>query len=441
MEAFGGFLSNGNFEDVEDERPVGWSKVGGTMAVSTGSFRGDYAASLASSTSSTKWIYQVVPVDPGAWYGASAQARVEGPGDAFLRLSWYESQDGSGTALSQDDSNATSSGGWAGISSGALQAPPDAHSVRVRLTLAPNGPVTAFFDDALFVEVSEPPPTPTSTVRPDATPAASGVTLATATPGGSRVSPKPTQSVVPGPDRVGGSAAAPTGVNSGLRLSEFLSDPEQPGRDSPFEWVEIVNVSAAPISLAGWRIGDAVASDALPDATVPPNGYVVVGAKSVGLGAAVTVVRLADGEIGSGLNNSGDTIRLIAPDGSEADAISFGDDDSVFDPPPPEPPAGKTVGIRSLAGDPDGANWGLTQRPTPGEPNVFPPVAEPTKKAGERPPSEGPGGGPPSTLVAVNRREGGSSILWIVGAIAAGTAVLGAAPAWKRYRKKSDVGS
>ncbi|MEO6043427.1 MAG: hypothetical protein ABIQ47_05850, partial [Tepidiformaceae bacterium] len=55
--------------------------------------------------------------------------------------------------------------------------------------------------------------------------------------------------------------------------------------------------------------------------------------------------------------------------------------------------------------------------------------------------SDVPAAPPGSTQVAVNRGEGRSSILWIVAAIAAASVILGAAPTWRRYRKKSDLGS
>ena len=204
--------------------------------------------------------------------------------------------------------------------------------------------------------------------------------------------------------------------------------------------MEIVNTASEPISLAGWSIGDSRDSDRLPPVIIPPDSYIVVAAKSAQFPPEIAVVRLADGEIGAGLNNSGDTIRLIAPDGTEADAVSYGDHNSVFDPPPPAPPAGKTLGSRSFTGDPDGANWAITLRPTPGEVNEFPPASAPTKRAKEGPTAVLSAA--PATLgLQVDRGEGRGSILWIVGAAGAAAAILGAAPAWRRYRKKSDLGS
>ncbi|MEP7216662.1 MAG: lamin tail domain-containing protein [Anaerolineaceae bacterium] len=435
IEAFGGLLLNGNFEDVLDGRPVGWSKFGGTMGITPDAFRGHFAATLESATASTKWLYEVVGIEPGGWYEASAEARVDGTADAFLRLSWYAADDGSGTAISQDDSNLATSGEWAAIATGPVQAPPDARSVRVRLTLRPDGSASAFFDDALFVQSSEPPPTAQTTVAPavaEPSPAAGGVAVPRATV---RSSP-PSQ---PRVESVFAAESAGAVAITGLRISEFLSDPEQTGRDSPFEWVEIVNTTAEPISLAGWSIGDSRESDPLPPVTIAASSYLVVAAKSVQLPPGVAAVRLADGEIGAGLNNSGDTIRLIAPDGTEADVVSYGDDDSVFDPPPPAPPAGESLGNRTLTGDPDGANWAITLHPTPGEKNEFPALKTPVTK-GENAPSL-PQAAPEKAQLAVDRGEGGSSILWMVAAAVAVAAILGAAPAWRRYRKKSDLGS
>src|SRR5512146_2500730 len=99
-------LVNGDFEDVDGDRPAGWSKFGGTMGLSGEAYRGTWAATLESTTSSTKWLYQLVSVQPGHWYAASAFARVDGAGEAFIRLSWYAAADGSGSAISQDDSDA-----------------------------------------------------------------------------------------------------------------------------------------------------------------------------------------------------------------------------------------------------------------------------------------------------------------------------------------------
>jgi hypothetical protein len=174
----------------------------------------------------------------------------------------------------------------------------------------------------------------------------------------------------------GGAAAA--GIDAphtmsatGFRLSEIMSDPDETGADGTFEWIELMNTSTTTLDTAAWRIGDGKELDTLPAQVVAPGEYVVVGGRSATLPDGVLVVRVADGQIGGGLNNSGDIVRLVSPDGTEADAISYGDNTSVFEPAPPAPGVGGTLGARVVESDPDSANWDLTERPTPGEANVF----------------------------------------------------------------------
>ena len=96
--AFGGMLYNGDFEVDDAGKPDGWSKFGGTMTLTSAAYDGTYSAELDSDTTSTKWLYQVVSVDGGEWYGLDGFAAVEGEGEAFIRISWYASDDGSGTS-------------------------------------------------------------------------------------------------------------------------------------------------------------------------------------------------------------------------------------------------------------------------------------------------------------------------------------------------------
>ena len=53
-----------------------------------------------SATSSTKWVYQTVTVEPESWYVLSAYVYHDDPlvESALLRVSWYASTDGSGAA-------------------------------------------------------------------------------------------------------------------------------------------------------------------------------------------------------------------------------------------------------------------------------------------------------------------------------------------------------
>ncbi len=406
---FGGLLLNGDFEAEDEGKPAYWSKFGGTVGLSIAPHGGLLAATLGSTTSSTKWLYQVVPVSAGEWYEIHGFARADG-GEAFIRISWYESDDGSGSSTAQVDSDVVTARSWTPLSTGVVQVPGGVASARVRLMLRPGTETVSnvYFDDVEMDQADEPvavaEPTTSS---PLPTAAASPANAATARPitGAPAATGHPSVTFV----------AAPEDGDQSLRLSEVLSDPTEAGRDSPYEWVELVNVSASAVHTGGWQIGDATSTDVLPDLQVPAGGYVVVAGKAAVFADGIPVLRLDDGEIGSGLNNTGDAVRLIRPDGAEVDAISFGDNADVFDPGPAAPSAGATLGIRLPAGDPDPGNWGVTDHATPGEPNSFASArATPTHPG----PSAVAGGAPAapagSTVIVERRSNDSSTLLWIV---------------------------
>lgn len=377
---FGGLIRNGDFEEALDGKPAHWSKVGGTLELSADSFRGAFSASLESETASLKWIHQVASVEPSGWYRASGRGRVLlGSGEVFFRISWYESGDGSGTSLSQEDGSTLASSAWLALSVGPIQAPADAHSARVRLMVRPAGAtlMTGAFDDVLFVEAERPASTPTPTKVAGNTAAPPGGnptsrTLATVTTRAAQSEGSAPGARTPTPEAF--RLISSTGSKA-MRISEILSDAVGEGSDSGGEWVELVNAGSEAVDLVGWKIGDARSLDVLPTAIVPPGGFILIAGKTALLPADVVAVRLT--AIGGGLNNSGDLVRLLAPDGEEIDTVSFGDNTSVFDPAPPAPPAGATLGARVAGGDPAPENWALTDKPSPGAPNTFPRRAAP----------------------------------------------------------------
>lgn len=377
---YGGLLANGDFEVIREGKPAYWEKFGGTMIATGESARGSYAGCLVSETNSTKWLYQIVSVEAGSWYSASAQGRVAG-GSASIRISWYESADGSGSQIHQDESNVSGASGWAVLDTGPRQAPDAARSARVRLVLQTSGNAEACFDDAAFAGAAAPAATavPTSTAVPaPATPKpqASRTVPATAAPQGGTSASRPA------------SVAVVSGPNT-LRISEVMSDPSEPGRDAAFEWVELVNAGAEAVDLGGWTLADGTSGQKLPAQVVPPGGFVVVAGSGATMPAAILVVAAAGGEIGNGLGNTGDLLRLTAPDGAVVDEVSWGENAKVFDPPPPAPGDGQTLGVRDAAAEPASENWAITRQPTPGEPNEFAPAADSTVP-GARPDSPTP---------------------------------------------------
>ncbi len=131
-----------------------------TSAVSA---QGDRSAALVSRTESTKWLYQTVSVQGGSYYRLRAKALKNDPGvrETLLRVSWYESADGSGRQISTADSEALAkdSPRFASLDTGPVQAPPQARSAKVRLLLRPASAANAvvYFDD-VRLEAAAPPP-------------------------------------------------------------------------------------------------------------------------------------------------------------------------------------------------------------------------------------------------------------------------------------------
>ena len=428
---FGGMLANGDFEIVVDGKPAYWQKFGGTMVASGDSANGTFAGCLESESSSTKWLYQVIPVEPGSWYAGSANARVLGGGSASVRVSWYASADGAGSQLSVDESDAAATGDWVGVTTGAVQAPTNALSARFRLVLQPSGTGSACFDDAVFTSAEAPAAAPSPS--PDdaggaVIPGPTAPSRATSTP------PKQTgASNGASPAGVLGVLSTASAGPTTLRISEIMSDPSQTGRDAAFEWVELVNTGSEPVDLAGWQIGDGTSSQTLPSLVVPAGGYVVMTGSSVLLPDGVLALIPPSGQIGNGLGNTGDLLKLVAPNGAVVDEVSYGDNVKVFDPAPPAPGPNETIGLRDTFADPARENWARTSHPTPGEPNEFPPQAisavagEKTGVPGTTPRPDAQGATPEITTAEDSGGSGATGWIILGGIVGVSLGVAGAA--------------
>ncbi|MFQ5472337.1 MAG: hypothetical protein ACE5FA_05565 [Dehalococcoidia bacterium] len=118
---------------------------------------------FSSNTTSTKWVHQTVAVEGGEYYEASGYALKNDPNvrDAFLRVSFYSSDDGLGSAIAAADSLETLSDddpNFRRLSTAPVQTPPDARTARLRLMLRPWSDANAevYFDGLSFVRVPEP---------------------------------------------------------------------------------------------------------------------------------------------------------------------------------------------------------------------------------------------------------------------------------------------
>jgi hypothetical protein len=153
-----GLLVNGGFEAAAAGRPVGWRSYGGALTqVATPVRSGRFAGAFSSSSDSTKWIYQALPVTPGAWYQLDGYVYLDDPRAeaALLRVSWYTSADGSGLAVGTVDSTAQleqPQGRYRYLTTGPVQAPPGVHSAKARVLLRPRSAAgtVIYIDDVSF---------------------------------------------------------------------------------------------------------------------------------------------------------------------------------------------------------------------------------------------------------------------------------------------------
>ncbi|MDW8328234.1 MAG: lamin tail domain-containing protein, partial [Anaerolineales bacterium] len=121
---------------------------------------------------------------------------------------------------------------------------------------------------------------------------------------------------------------------AGVLLNEFLPAPAS----GASEFIEIINTGEQVVDVSGWQVDDVEGGSA--PRTLP----------------AGTLLR--PGEIRafeySGLNNNGDSVRLLYPDGRVADEFAYDDADENI----------------SFVRLPDGGEWSACGTPTPGQPNV-----------------------------------------------------------------------
>ena len=170
----------------------------------------------------------------------------------------------------------------------------------------------------------------------------------------------PSQSVVhlPGGIVLTNSAAEPTSRNATdlvwdftsfvstagvghILITEVMYDPTNAVEDA-YEWFELYNPTPNPIGLTNWTIVDVNPgqSDVLPTMTINPGEYVIIAANTNNFLAqypAYTgrVFAMADGKIGSGLNNFSDGLFLKSALGANQDAMSYGVSSAAFSPPIP----------------------------------------------------------------------------------------------------------
>jgi hypothetical protein len=234
-------------------------------------------------------------------------------------------------------------------------APTSAISVRIGIYVLPQSPGNLVLLDAFALSVTDGEPTPTPSFTKTATSTQTGTATRTATATNTAIATRtstPTHTATASRTPTGGAppdqtqGPPPVPPNPGdVLISVVFSDPAaspEPGR----EWIELYNPREFPVTLAGCTLVDGAAASTIPVATVPAGGWLVIAASPQFLadtpGFTGSVVFFKEGRVGNGLRNAGDHLSLMCG-GIAVDSMSYGDDASVFNPPPPAPASGKSL--------------------------------------------------------------------------------------------------
>jgi len=116
---------------------------------------------------------------------------------------------------------------------------------------------------------------------------------------------------------------AMVGVESNLVINEIMYNPAVPYAS----YVELYNRSTNTLSLGGLRI-DGIDCDIGYGYMIAPTGYVVVAGNIPGYQAAYSNAEVVVGEFAGTLNNEGETLKLLKPDGlggwTVLDEVTYG---------------------------------------------------------------------------------------------------------------------
>lgn len=165
----------------------------------------------------------------------------------------------------------------------------------------------------------------------------------------------------------------PTATPSATPIPELVLNEVSSDGNPNLEWVEIHNPTGSSVDVSGWTIEDALTDDVFPTVSpIPAGGYAVVigNASTVSVPSSAITITLGNSTIGSGLNDTGDLIRLKTPATTIVDEMSYGNNTTVFPTPPVAPDAGESVARNPNGVDTNTAgDWVIDSSPSIGVAN------------------------------------------------------------------------
>ncbi len=108
-----------------------------------------------------------------------------------------------------------------------------------------------------------------------------------------------------------------------ILITEFMADPSPTVGLPNAEWIEIMNVSSAPVNLQSWRIADETGqSGSFPAVVLQPDSVIIISSASSASQLAV-LGRVVSVSSFPSLDNDGETISLRSPDGRVIHAVQY----------------------------------------------------------------------------------------------------------------------
>ena len=163
-----------------------------------------------------------------------------------------------------------------------------------------------------------------------------------------------------------------------IQISEIHYNPgSEQGNDSDWEFLELYNLEDHAVALENWALTSGVTRTFDAVDSIPALGFFVVARNTDTLVSVLPLnAHFCQWNSGQSLNNTGETISLVRPDGTLADEVSYEDNDGWIAAPDgmgpslewmdqglPNHEASSWSASLILGGSPGAANsmWGLSE--------------------------------------------------------------------------------
>ena len=150
-------------------------------------------------------------------------------------------------------------------------------------------------------------------------------------------------------------------------INEVYYDAIQSGTDTNYEWVELYNPGGSSVNISEWVLEDNSTTDELPPSTIDSGEFLIVATTESGFTTnfpSFTGNVIYIGPIGGGLSNTGDRLIIRDSEGVVVDSMSYGNNNSVWDPDCPDIAEGHSL-ERSPAGKDSNTPGDFINQPSP----------------------------------------------------------------------------